>query len=171
MCFYRMGLRIRAGQFSGALTSSQGCHAGSKTMQLTLNEAKYIAGKAIEYALRHSALISICICDENGRFIALNRMDGAVATSNRQAIGKAIASASSGRASDHMPASDDIPQATATVTGEGMPLLHRRGGLPIYRNGVLIGSCGVGGSDSDAMDEACAAAGIREIDGLDTMHR
>jgi len=135
-------------------------------MTLTLAEAKQIVDAVLSHARDHSAKVSTCVCDDNGRFIALNRMDGAAATTNRQAIGKAIASASTGRPSDYMPNPDEVSGGFATVTGEGMPLNHRQGGLPIYRNGALIGACGVSGSSSNETDETCASAGIHAIPDL-----
>jgi uncharacterized protein GlcG (DUF336 family) len=47
-----------------------------------------------------------------------------------------------------------------------MPLIRRRGGLPIYRHGVLIGACGVSGSETNSADEACAGAGISAVHDL-----
>lgn len=135
-------------------------------MTLTLAEAKQIVEAALDHARENSARISVCVCDENGRFIALNRMDGAVVTANRQAIGKALASAATGRRSDYMPAPGEASGSVSTVKGEGMPLSHRQGGLPIYRNGTLVGACGVGGADSDPTNEACASAGIGAVAGL-----
>jgi uncharacterized protein GlcG (DUF336 family) len=135
-------------------------------MTLTLAEAKQIADAVVSHAHDHSAKVSTCVCDENGRFIALNRMDGAVATTNRQAIGKALASASTGRPSDYMPNPDEVSGGFATVTGEGMPLNRRQGGLPIYRDGELIGACGVSGAGTNTLDLACAQAGIGAVDGL-----
>lgn len=88
-------------------------------MTLTLAEAKQIVGAALDHARERSARVSACVCDEKGRFVALNRMDGAAATTNRQAIGKALASVSTGRSSDYMPGPGE-------VSGGG---LHRhRGG-------------------------------------------
>jgi glc operon protein GlcG len=135
-------------------------------MTLTLAEAKQIVEAALDHAGQHSARISICVCDENGRFIALNRMDGAVATTNRQAIGKALASASTGRSSEYMPSPGETAGRVSTVTGEGMPLSHRQGGLPIYRDGMLVGACGVSGADTGAINETCASAGIGAVAGL-----
>ena len=135
-------------------------------MQLTLAEAKTIADAAIRYARDRSAHVSVCVCDENGRFILINRMDGAVATTNRGSIGRALAAASAGRSSDIIPDPNDMTSNVGTVTGEGMPLIHRKGGLPIYRDGTPVGACGVCGAESDVVNEDCAQAGILDVGGL-----
>jgi uncharacterized protein GlcG (DUF336 family) len=98
-------------------------------MTLTLAEAHRIIEGAIAQAQELKVEISVTICDANGRLIALNRMDGAFAESNRGSIGKAIASAASGRPSGEAEASVDFSLRTGTVIGEGAPIIRRRGGL------------------------------------------
>jgi uncharacterized protein GlcG (DUF336 family) len=86
------------------------------TMPLALAEAKQIIEVALADARDLSGKVSVCVCDEKGRSVALNRMDGAVATTNHQAIGKAIASASTGRPSDHKPLPTELFQRDGMVT-------------------------------------------------------
>jgi glc operon protein GlcG len=133
------------------------------TLTLTLAEAHRIIEGAIAQAQELKAEISVTVCDANGRLIALNRMDGAFAESNRGSIGKAIASAASGRPSGEAEASVDFSLRTGTVIGEGAPIIRRRGGLPIIRKGAVDGACGVGGANTNDEDESCARAGLAKI--------
>lgn len=134
-------------------------------MTMTLAEAKTVVEAAIAKAHGLDQRVSIVVCDANGRFIALNRMDGTYATATHSAMGKAIATVAYGRPSgDAGPTTGDLPQA-ATVMGEGMPVVRRRGGLPIFRAGSLVGGCGVCGAADDETDELCARAGLQALGG------
>src|SRR5690348_2821098 len=104
-------------------------------MALTLAEANRIVDGAIAEARKRHAEISVTVCSAEGRLIALSRMDGAPAETNRASIGKAIAAATFGRPSDTVEASLDFPLSTGTVVGEGAPIDRRRGGMPIIRGG------------------------------------
>jgi len=128
-------------------------------MALTLAEAHRIVDGAITEARKRNAKISVTVCNAEGRLIALSRMDGAGAETNRGSIGKAIAAASFGRPSDTVQAPIDFP-LTGTVIGEGFPIDHRRGGLPIICDGNIEGGCGVDGTGNGEHDEACARSGL-----------
>jgi glc operon protein GlcG len=127
---------------------------------LTLAEAKRIIDGAIGRALELHVEIAVTVCNGEGRFIALNRMDGAFELSGGDSIGKAIAAASTGRPSGEVEDFAASPRRTGTVLGEGWPVLNRRGGLPIIRDGSIEGACGVSGAKNDEADEDCARAGI-----------
>ncbi len=132
-------------------------------MTVTLTEAQRIIEGAIARARELKAEISVTVCDANGRLIALNRMDGALAEANRFSIGKAIVAAASGRPSGEAETSIDFSLRTGTVVGEEFPVIRRQGGLPIIREGAVEGACGVSGADSNEEDERCARAGIERV--------
>jgi glc operon protein GlcG len=136
---------------------------GGPGMAVTLAEAHRIMEGAIAKARELKAEISVTVCDANGRLVALNRMDGALAEANHFSIGKAIVSAASGRPSGEAETAIDFSLRTGTVVGEGMPLIRRQGGLPIMRRGVLEGACGVSGASNKEEDERCARAGIEQV--------
>ncbi|GAB1717332.1 MAG: hypothetical protein NTAFB05_23740 [Nitrobacter sp.] len=130
-------------------------------MPLTLAEAQRIVAGAIAEARKHNAQISVTVCDAEGRLVALNRMDGAAAEANHGSIGKAIAAASFGKSSGASGLSGDIfPLRTGTVIGEGLPVDHRRGGLPVVGDAGVEGGCGVDGAGGGEENEACARAGL-----------
>jgi len=124
---------------------------------LTLAEAHSIVDAAIAKARQLNVNVSVAVCDERGRLIALSRMDGAYAEANRFSIGKAIASAGTGLPSGEV---KGIIDSRAEILGEGAPPIGIRGGLPIFRNNLIDGACGVDGALSHEQEEECARAGI-----------
>jgi glc operon protein GlcG len=130
---------------------------------LNLAQAKQIVESALARACEIDAKISVAVCNADGRLIALNRMDGALVTANLGSIGKAIASAMTGRPSRETETGIEPSSRTSSVIGEGWPVIQRRGGLPILRGGALEGACGVSGAKSNEEDEDCARSGVAAI--------
>jgi uncharacterized protein GlcG (DUF336 family) len=129
---------------------------------LTLAEANSIVGAAIAKAQELDVLISVTVCDEQGRLIALNRMDGAFPDSYRFSVGKAVASAGTGLPSDQIKGIVDHGSAEV-VHAQGLPVYRDPGGLPIFKDGQVVGGCGVDGAPSHQQDEECARAGIASL--------
>ena len=111
--------------------------------------------KAVELDIR----INVAVCDAGGRLIAFNRMDGAIWAGVYGSQGKAVASAAFGRSSGEMQERADTPIVKGILAAEGGHGIPSQGALPIIRDGVVEGACGVGGGTSQ-QDEDCAAAGI-----------
>ena len=59
-------------------------------MTLSLVEANSIVKAAFAKAQQLNIIVSVAVCDKEGRLIALDRMDGALAEVDRFAIGKAV---------------------------------------------------------------------------------
>ena len=91
--------------------------------------------------------------------IALQRMDNAIWASAYGCQGKAVASAGFGRASGEMAARADQPTPRGIAAASGGEMIMGQGAVPIIRNGVVEGACGVGGGSSQE-DEDCASAGV-----------
>jgi glc operon protein GlcG len=91
-------------------------------MTLSLAQAVHIIEGAIAKARQLGIKVSVVVCD-----------------ANRGSVGKAAASATYGRPSGEG-AGDDLSVRTATVIGEGSPIIRREGGLPIVRTGNIRGS-------------------------------
>jgi len=128
-------------------------------MSIRLAEANRAIQATLAKAHNLAVNISVTVCDGDGRLVAFQRMDGALAEANRASIGKALTSARSGRPSgDESIAGSEYFRA-ATVIGEGAPLIGRPGGLPIIRAGQVEGALGVDGATDDE-DVECALAGI-----------
>jgi glc operon protein GlcG len=131
-------------------------------MTLTLEEANRIIAGALAKARELDIRVSAAVCDAGGRLIALQRMDGAIWASAYGSQGKAVASAAFGRASGEMAARADQPTPRGIALAEGGHMIMGQGAVPIIRNGVVEGACGVGGGTSQ-QDEDCAAAGVARL--------
>jgi uncharacterized protein GlcG (DUF336 family) len=131
-------------------------------MGLTLAEANQIVQGAIDKAREMNIRISVAVCDAGGRLMAFNRMDGAIWGGVYGSQGKAIASVAFGRASGELTERAGTPIVQGILTAEGGHMIPSQGAVPIIRNGVVEGACGVGGGTSQ-QDEDCARAGVAKL--------
>ncbi len=128
-------------------------------MVLTLEEANRIAQGALAKAEELKITINVAVCDTGGRLIAFQRMDNAMWAGVYGSQGKAIASASFGRPSGDLTERADHPTFRGIVAAEGGHMIMGQGAVPVIRNGVVEGACGVGGGTAQE-DEDCARAGV-----------
>jgi|SRR6516162_9177214 glc operon protein GlcG len=130
---------------------------------LTLAQANQAIAAALARAQNMKMKIAVSVCDEGGRLVAFQRMDGVFSESIPFAIGKAIAAAASRKSSG---GKDDVLdlQSVWRVAGAGLPVIAGRGGLSITRNAHTVGAIGVSGSATDQEDEQIAKAGIEALD-------
>jgi len=130
---------------------------------LTLAEANQAIAAAVARATAMKMKIAVSICDEEGRLIAFQRMDGVFSESVPLAIGKAIAAAAATKSSGDKQAVLDL-QSVWRVAGAGLPVIAGPGGLPITRKAQKVGAIGVAGSATDQEDEQCAKAGLEALE-------
>ncbi len=131
-------------------------------MSLTLAEANQIVQGALAKAREMNIRISVAVCDAGGRLMAFNRMDNAIWASVYGCQGKAIASVAFGRASGELAERAGSPIVQGIAAAEGGHMIASQGAVPIVRNGVVVGACGVGGGTAQ-QDEDCARAGIAKF--------
>ena len=131
-------------------------------MSLTLAEANQVAQAAIDKAREINIKVSVAVCDAGGRLLAFQRMDNAIWGSIYGSQGKAIASVAFGRASGELTERAGSPIIQGIMAAEGGHMIPSQGAVPIIRNGVLEGACGVGGGTSQ-QDEDCARAGVAKL--------
>jgi uncharacterized protein GlcG (DUF336 family) len=131
-------------------------------MALTLAEANQVVQAAIEKAREMNIRISVAVCDAGGRLMAFNRMDNAIWGSVYGSQGKAIASVAFGRASGELTERAGTPIIQGIMAAEGGHMIPSQGAVPITRDGVVIGACGVGGGTAQ-QDEDCARAGVAKL--------
>jgi glc operon protein GlcG len=131
-------------------------------MSMTLAEARQIVEGAIAKARELNIKVSVAVCDAGGRLITLDRMDGAIWASAYGSQGKAVASAAFGRPSGEMTERANQPTPAGIRELEGKHMIFGQGAVPIIRNGVVEGACGVGGGTSQ-QDEECARAGAARL--------
>jgi uncharacterized protein GlcG (DUF336 family) len=89
---------------------------------LTLAEANQAIAAALARAQTLNMRIAVSVCDEGGRLVAFQRMDGAFSESIPLAIGRAIGAAASRKSSGDK---DDVLdlQSVWRVAGIGLPTL------------------------------------------------
>jgi glc operon protein GlcG len=133
---------------------------------LTLAEANQAIAAAVARATAMKIKIAVSVCDEGGRLVAFQRMDGVFSESIPLAIGKAIAAAASRKSGSDKDAVLDL-QLVWRVAGMGLPINAGPGGLPITRNAQRVGAIGVSGSTTPQEDEQCAKAGVEALDQTD----
>ena len=127
---------------------------------LELADVKAIAAAAEAEALKNNWAVTIAIADDGGNLLWLQRLDGAAALSAHIAPAKAHTAAMGRRESKGY---EDIINGgrTAFLT---VPLLKGmlEGGVPIVKDGQVIGAVGVSGVKSNE-DAQIAKAGIAAI--------
>lgn len=127
---------------------------------LELADVKRIAAAAEAEALKNNWAVSIAITDDAGHLLWLQRLDGAAALSSHIAPSKARVAALGRRESKSY---EDVINGgrTAFLTAplaEGM----LEGGVPITKDGQIIGAVGVSGVKSNE-DAQVATAGIQAL--------
>ena len=145
----------------GAVTFAR-MKRGATRMTLTLADANRVIAGAIAKAAEIGAKMNIAVCDAGGRLVAFQRMDGATWAGAYGSQGKAVASAAFGRPSGELTPRADHPTLRGIVMAEGNHMFLGQGAVPIFRGGVLIGACGVGGGTAQE-DEDCARAGAESL--------
>ncbi len=128
-------------------------------MALTLDEANRVIQATMAKAAEMDIKVSVAVCDAGGRLLAFGRMDGATWAGTLGSQGKAVASVAFGRASGELTERADTPIIRGIVAADGGRMIPSQGAVPIIRNGVVEGACGVGGGTSQ-QDEDCALAGV-----------
>ena len=127
---------------------------------LTLDDVKKIAAASEAEALQNNWAVTIAIVDDGGHLLWLQRLDGAAALSAHIAPAKAHTAALGRRESKVY---EDIINGgrTAFLTA---PLVQGllEGGVPIVKDGQVIGAVGVSGVKSNE-DAQIAKAGIAAL--------
>jgi glc operon protein GlcG len=135
---------------------------GRTSMALTLDEANRVLEATLAKAKQLNIKVSAAVVDAGGRLVAFQRMDNAIWASAYGSQGKAVASAAFGRTSGEMQARADQPTPRGINAASGGEMIMGQGAVPIIRNGVVEGACGVGGGTSQE-DEDCARAGVEAL--------
>lgn len=128
-------------------------------MALTRAEANRIINGAIAKAEELGIRISVAVVDTGGRLLAFSRMDGAIWAGVYGSQGKAVASSAFGRPSAGLDPARPVIHGIVEADGH---MIIGQGGLPIIRDGELIGAVGAGGGTGE-QDEECSAAGIARL--------
>jgi len=136
----------------------------SQAAGLTLAAARRIVGAAENVARELRVAMSIAVVDAGDQLVAFERMDGADLVTVRLAQDKAFSALM-----NRMPTRDLAPlvQPGAEFYGydslAGGRMVVFAGGMPLDRNGILVGAVGVSGGSADE-DQLAADAAVAAMD-------
>jgi glc operon protein GlcG len=130
---------------------------------LTLEAAKHIAAACQSEAKKNNWTMVVCIVDDGGHLIYLERADGTQLGSVVVAQEKA---ASAVRFKRPTKALEDAVMGGRTVIMKLAGAVPVEGGVPIMVGGELVGAIGVSGATS-AQDGQVAAAGLAAAQALE----
>lgn len=128
-------------------------------------DAKRIVEAILERALQLEKAAVIAVADAHGELIAFARMDGAPLSSVRVATNKAWTAARERKSTKEIGDKIRHPEKGFDIAFYGdSRFVGWGGGLPIWRNGEVVGAIGVSGLSS-AEDIALATVGLERIGG------
>ena len=133
-------------------------------IELTLELAERAAKAALAKARALGTVMTASVVDEAGRTVVVMRGDGAGFFSTDTSRAKAVAAANFRRPTKELgemalKGSAFWASAPAVLRGEVLPSI---GGVPITKNGRLIGAIGCGGGTGE-QDHECAVAGAEAV--------
>jgi uncharacterized protein GlcG (DUF336 family) len=135
--------------------------------RLELKEARLMAVAALHKAAELGVCETVCIVDEGGYPIVLERMDGARITGPQIAWNKAFTAAGHKR-STHLfsqpPNGPALPgnEAFGIQWSFGGRFAVFVGGFPIVVDGDVVGGVGLSGGNGE-QDTGCALAALRDV--------
>ncbi|MDX1942051.1 MAG: heme-binding protein [Saprospiraceae bacterium] len=128
-----------------------------ETYELTLEGAKEIMAKAVEFAKTNNAPGgAIAIVDAGGNLVLLERLNGTFPIASEVSHGKARTAALFKMPSKNLEENILKGRTSLITVGENM----LRGGVPIIYKGKVIGGIGVSGAASADQDAEIAQAGV-----------
>jgi uncharacterized protein GlcG (DUF336 family) len=138
-----------------------------KALKLELREAKLMAAAALKKAQELNVPETVCIADEGGFPIVLERLDGARITGPQIAWNKAFTAAGHKR-STHL--FNTPPNGPALPGNEayGIQLSFEGkfaafvGGFPVVVNGEVVGGVGLSGGNGE-QDTQCGVAALQAL--------
>ncbi|MFE6846701.1 heme-binding protein [Streptomyces sp. NPDC057686] len=127
---------------------------------LTTEDAELLVSAARSAAGRAGVTVSVTVLDAGGHLLAFRRDDRAVLISGETSTRKAFTALQlDAPTADLVDAVQPGGLFHTLPTALDRPLLFIAGGLPVHRDGRLIGAIGVGGGAPD-QDHAFAAAAL-----------
>jgi uncharacterized protein GlcG (DUF336 family) len=127
---------------------------------ITLEEAQRILSAAEKKATEMGQPMNIAVMDAGRNLVAFHRMDGAWVASTDIAIDKAFTSAGRGLTTRKIGEMAQPGQPLFGInTTNGGRIVIFAGGVPLVRDGDVVGAVGVSGGAVD-QDEEVAEAGV-----------
>jgi uncharacterized protein GlcG (DUF336 family) len=137
--------------------------AGEAESRSTLTDsgAARIVDAAVEEAKSMGVPVTIVVVDDGGNLKSMRRMDGAPLVSIQTAHNKAYAAVAIGMPVDDFfqAIKDDAAAVASFASRPGLALIA--GGVPVVKQGLILGGVGVAGAMTGAEDRKIAEAGVR----------
>jgi uncharacterized protein GlcG (DUF336 family) len=129
-------------------------------IEMTLELAEAVGEAALKKAAQIKRPMSVSVVDESGRLVFYSRMDGAGFFTFDTSRAKAMAAASFKRSTLEITQNKELNpllwySLPSVVPAQALP---SPGGLPIKKDGRVIGAIGLGGGSPEE-DHDCAMAG------------
>jgi glc operon protein GlcG len=126
-------------------------------MILTLAEARQYADAVIQAAHSRNLRVAVAVLDELGQLLQLDRMDGALLMAPDAAVAKAQTAINFQRPSSAVAelARGNPDLVRSLQQAVRFPITAVGGGVPITRDGRVVGAIGVSGATNE-QDEALA---------------
>jgi uncharacterized protein GlcG (DUF336 family) len=145
------------------------------SIKLELSEAKRMAAAALRKAAEIDVLETVCVVDDGGYPLILERMDGARVTGPQIAWNKAFTAAGH-RRSTHL--FNQAPNGPALPGNEAFGIqwsFEGRfavfvGGFPIVVDGEVVGGVGLSGGNGE-QDTQCGVAALQALQDILRGHR
>jgi uncharacterized protein GlcG (DUF336 family) len=154
-------IAVVAVQASSTSSKHHNVAAGTTVQRdvISLAAAQQVANAAQADCAKRGFAVTVAIVDPDGVDIVVQRADGATGATVPVARGKAHAAAG------FQSATADLQEAAKTQPGFiSLPdFVILPGGEPIFSGKALVGGIGVSGAPSGAIDDMCAAAGLKTI--------
>lgn len=146
-----------------------------RAFRLELKEARHMLAAALRKSEEIGALETVCIVDDGGYPLALERMDGARVTGPQIAWNKAFTAAGH-RRSTHL--FNQPPNGPALPGNEAFGIQWSFdgrfavfvGGFPVVVDDEVVGGIGLSGGNGE-QDTACGLAALAALRELLTAHR
>jgi uncharacterized protein GlcG (DUF336 family) len=146
-----------------------------RAFKLELKEARHMVAAALRKSEEIGALETVCIVDDGGYPLALERMDGARVTGPQIAWNKAFTAAGH-RRSTHL--FNQPPNGLALPGNEAFGIQWSFdgrfavfvGGFPVVVDDEVVGGIGLSGGNGE-QDTACGLAALAALRELLTPHR
>jgi glc operon protein GlcG len=139
---------------------------GGAPAQIDFATARKAVEAAEAAAVAGNTKVAIAIVDANGDLVYFRRMDGTtgvpVTASQAKARAAILFGVPTKALQDAVAAGTPVSATVTPAAATGAPIMAVQGGLPIVRNGKVMGAIGVGGSTSQN-DESFAQAGLNAI--------
>src|SRR5437879_5661784 len=138
-----------------------------RSFKLELREARHMVAAAIRKSEDIGVLETVCVVDDGGYPLALERMDGARVTGPQIAWNKAFTAAGHKR-STHL--FNQLPNGPALPGNEAFGIQWSFdgkfaifvGGFPIVVDGEVVGGVGLSGGNGE-QDTACGVAALQAL--------